>query len=287
MIEHTYTEPVSKLLTLGRPDLIEWGDYLQMGFTREHISELIRLLQDEKLRWMEKPNDLRKDEDFPEDGEIPEDDDMPEWYGQVHAWRALAQLKAEEAIPALIGILHEIDDRQDEWYGEESFEVFPMIGPAAVRQLAEYLADGKNGTYARIAAGQSLAKMAETHPETKEECIAAIVATLQNYTDNDEGLNGFMISELVNMNAAREHLGLIEETFKAKRVDTFIDGDFEDLQIKLRLIEKRAKPRDLPIKYVGDRIYVDANHPIIKKAVKKEKNKRKQEKKSRKKNRKR
>lgn len=275
MIEHTYTEPVSKLLTLGRPANGGWHNYLKMGFTSEHIPELIRLVEDKELRWMESPADL------------PEDGDITEWYGQIYAWRALAQLKAEEAIPALLSILQEIDIYQDDWYGEESFEVFPMIGPAAIRPLAEYLADTKNGTYARVAASESLEKMAEAHPETKAECVAALVSVLQNYRNNDETVNGFIISSLIEMDAGREHIELIEEVFKAKRVDTFIDGDFEDLQIKLRLIEKRAKPRELPIKYVGDRIYVDANHPIIKKAVKKEKNKRKQEKKSRKKNRKR
>jgi hypothetical protein len=78
MIEHTYTDPVSKLLTLGRPDNQGWHNYLKMGFARDDIPELIRLVEDKKLRWMEKPDD------------IPEDEDITEWYGQIHAWRALA-----------------------------------------------------------------------------------------------------------------------------------------------------------------------------------------------------
>jgi hypothetical protein len=275
MIKHIYTEPVSKLLTLEEPNIDSWADYLEMGFTREHIPELIRLLEDKELRWMERPEDF------------PDEDKLPEWYAQIHAWRALAQLKAEEAIPALLGTLHEIDDHQDEWYGEEAFEVFPMIGPAAVHLLAEYLADATHGMYARVAASTSLVKMAEAYPETKEECVAAIASVLRNYQDSDEGLNGFMISDLVEMNAAREHLGLIEEAFKADRVDEFMNGDFEDIQVRLGLIEKSTNPRSQPIAFKSDRIFVDNNHPIIKKAVKMEKNKRKQEKKSRKKNRKR
>ena len=91
-----------------------------MGFTREYISELIRLLEDKELRRMESPADLS------------EDGDLTEWYGQSYAWRALAQLKAKEAIPALLSILQEIDEYQDDWYGDESFEVFPMIGSAAI-----------------------------------------------------------------------------------------------------------------------------------------------------------
>lgn len=276
MIEHTYTEPVSKLLALGRPKGQEWPDYLQMGFTREHIPELIRLLEDKELRWLERPDDL------------PEDGDLTEWYGQIHAWRALAQLKAEEAIPALLNNLQEIDEFDDDWFGDDAMEVFPMIGPAAIRSLAEYLADIEQGTWARVAASASLEKMAEAHPETKEECVTAIVSALQKYKDNDESLNGSMISDLMEMNAAREHLGLIEEAFKAHCVDEFVNGDFEDIQIELGLIEKRSKPRPRSMWFdESNRVFTDSNMPNLKKSDKKEKNKRKQEKKSRKKNRKR
>lgn len=276
MIEHTYTEPVSKLLTVGESEIDSWADYLEMGFTREHIPELIRLLEDEELRWMENPDDDMED-------------DLPEWYAQIHAWRTLAQLKAEEAIPALLGILHEIDDYGDDWYGEESFEVFPMIGSAAIGPLAEYLADTKHGTWARVAASASLEKMAKEHPETKVECVAAIITALRSYKDNDESLNGSLISDLVQMGVAREHLDLIEEAFKSGKVDEAVDGDFEDLQIALGLKEKRSKPHSNPFFFKGDQVFVDKSHPIIQneiKKVKKEKSKRKQEKKSRKRNRK-
>lgn len=275
MIEHNYTEPVSKLLALGRPDNRGWQDYLKMGITREDIPELIRLVEDKELRWMESPADLA------------EDGDITEWYGQIYAWRALAQLKAEEAIPALLSILQEIDEYGDDWYGEESFEVFPMIGPAAIRPLAEYLADTKHGTWARVAASASLQKMVEAHPETKKECASAIVSALQGYKDNDESLNGSMISDLLQMNAAREHIGLIEDAFKSGNVDEAVDGDFEDIQVKLGLIEKRTSPRPRPLWFDDNQVFGSDNLPAIKKSVKREKNKRKQEKKSRKKNRKR
>jgi hypothetical protein len=247
-----------------------------MGITSADIPELIRLLEDKELRWMEKPDDLSEDED------------LTEWYGQIHAWRALAQLKAEEAIPALLKNLQEIDEFDDDWYGEDSFEVFPMIGSAAIHPLAEYLSNVENGTWARVAASASLEKM-EAHPETKAECVSAIVSALGKYKDNDEALNGSMISDLKQMDAAREHLDLIEQAFKSGNVDEFIDGDFEDLQIELGLKEKRSKPHSNPFFFKGDQMVVDKSHPLIQsetKKIKKDKNKRKQEKKSRKRNRK-
>lgn len=278
MIEHTYTEPVSKLLALGRPANRGWRDYLKMGITRADIPELIRLVEDKDLRWMETPDDL------------PKDGDLTEWYGQIHAWRALSQLKAEEAIPALLNILHEIDEYGDDWYGEDAFEVFSMIGPAAIRPLAEHLVNTEHGTWARVAASASLEKMAEVHPETKAACVSAIVSALGKYKENDEALNGSMISDLKKMGAAHEHLDLIEQAFKSGCVDEFIDGDFEDLQIELGLKEKRSKPHSNPVFFKGDQMVVDKSHPFIHneiKKIKKDKSKRKQEKKSRKRNRKR
>ena len=125
---------------------------------------------------------------------------------------------------------------------------------------------------------------------TDEECAAAVVAALLDYKDNDESLNGSMISDLVYMDAARDHLGLIEEAFKSGNVDESVDGDFEDIQIKLGLREKRSKPRLNPFFFKGDQIVMDKSHPLLQnemKKIKKDKNKRKQEKKSRKRNRKR
>ena len=73
------THPVSQLLTLGETPIHGSRNYLKMSFTREHIPDLIRLVEDEELRnlpWDEK-------------GNVP-----PQVYSQVHAWRALAQLGA-------------------------------------------------------------------------------------------------------------------------------------------------------------------------------------------------
>jgi hypothetical protein len=187
----------------------------------------------------------------------------------------------------LLSILYEIDEYGDDWYGEESFKIFPKIGPAAIRPLAEYLADTQHGTWARVAASESLQKMVEAHPETKEECSAAIVTALKNYKENDESLNGSMISDLVQMNTALDHIGLIEEAFKSGNVDESVDGDFEDIQVNLGLIEKRTKPRPRPMWFSESNcIFTDSNMPKVKALNKKEKYKHKQEKKSRKRNRK-
>ena len=74
-----YTHPASQLLTLGETPIHASRNYPKIGLTREHIPDLIRLVEDKELRnlpWDEK-------------GNVP-----PQVYAQVHAWRVLAQLGA-------------------------------------------------------------------------------------------------------------------------------------------------------------------------------------------------
>lgn len=96
---------------------------------------MIRLLEDRELSnlpWDEK-------------GKAP-----PQVYAQVHAWRALAQLGAVEAIPAFIGLLRYIDEDNDDYIGEEIPITLGKLGAPAVEPCREYLADQSHSTFARV-----------------------------------------------------------------------------------------------------------------------------------------
>ena len=81
-----YVDPVNKLLNFGSCETIkEWPDYLTIGLGHEHIPELIRMVTDREFLWADQNS-------------------LAVW-APVHAWRALAQLRAEEAINPLIGLL--------------------------------------------------------------------------------------------------------------------------------------------------------------------------------------
>jgi hypothetical protein len=81
-----YTYPVKKLLTYGScQEMTRWPDYLKLGLTHEHAPELIRMVTDREFLWADQNS-------------------LAVW-APVHAWRALAQLRAEEAINPLIGLL--------------------------------------------------------------------------------------------------------------------------------------------------------------------------------------
>jgi len=274
MASQTYSEPVNQLLQIGLPETDQWPDYLDFGLTSADIPELIRLVLDEELRWIEAPEGV---------------EELPEWYAQIHAWRALAQLKAEQAIPALVSILHQVDDFDDDWTGEELIDVFAMIGPAAIPSLADYLANPENKTYARGAAAGALPEIVEGHPEAREECVAALAKALELFEQNDETINAFIICELVDLRAV-EHVELMEKAFKADKVEEVVCGDFEDIQIDLGLLAERKTPPRYPsfkpdiIRRQEESLF--SPRAASTKKAKQEKAKRKQEKLSRKKNRK-
>ena len=269
------THPVSQLLTLGETPIHGSRNYLKMGFTREHIPELIRLVEDKELRnlpWDEK-------------GNVP-----PQVYGQVHAWRALAQLGADEAIPSFIALLHYIDEDDDDYIGEEIPIMLGKLGAPAIEPCREYLADQSHSTFARVAAGYALSEIGKQHPETRDACVQALISTLRDYQNDDETVNAFSLSYLAELKAV-EAAPLAEEIFKAGRAELEVAGDYEDYQIRVGLLQKRVTQSkfrsitDVEFSRVVEGISTEKKR--VRETEKKAKNKRKQEKKARKRHKKR
>lgn len=276
---NTYREPVSKIILIGRPDSDDnWRDYLNLGITDFDIPELIRLMQDDEMRFMEV--------------DINDDKDYSEWYAQIHTWRALAQLKSEAMIEPFLGILPQIDEKDDDWLASDVKIVFGMLGPIALELTSKYLADESKSMYARIETGYAIANIGQKYPEVRLQCIESICAVLEKYKTNDKEFNSFLIDNLLDLKVI-EKIDLVEQAFSSERVDISIVGDFEDVQVELGLLDKRTTPRPRPA--IFNQLWGDADFsesPFVptdnfKSKQKKEKSKRKQEKKSRKKNRKR
>jgi hypothetical protein len=224
MIATSYSPPVDKLLTLGdaRDSTAHWPDYLALGLGPEHIPDLIRMATDEELHWA--------------------DSESREVWAPIHAWRALGQLRAEAAVKPLTGLLHRIDDDDDDWVGEELPEVYGMIGPAAIPTLAAYLADTSHPLYARIAAAHSFAEIGVNHPDSRADCVAALTAQLERFAENDPTLNAFLVSYLMDLKAV-ESAPVMERAFAAGQVELPVAGDWEDVQIELGLRQKRETPK--------------------------------------------
>jgi hypothetical protein len=111
-----YIDPVARLLTIGEADLSGpglWPDYLNVyQLENEHIPDLIRMACDPAL--------------YDCDGTGLEN------WAPIHAWRALAQLRAAEAVSPLLEFTKR--DIDDDAIAQELPTVFGMIGPAAIHR---------------------------------------------------------------------------------------------------------------------------------------------------------
>jgi len=219
-----YSPPVDKLLTYGDArHFRQWPNYLELGLTREHIPELIRMATDKELNWA--------------------DSESLEVWAPLHAWRALGQLRAQEAIEPLMELFANSED--DDWVGTNLPDVYGMIGATAIPALARYQADSSHGLFPRIYAAQSLERIGNTHPEARAECVSRLTEQLSHFTENDPTFNAFLISHLVDLGAV-ESLSTIREAFEQEGVDLTIQGDLEDVEIALGLRERRSTPAAYP-----------------------------------------
>lgn len=220
-----YPLPVNKLLTYGDcRNFKQWPNYLALGFTPEHIPELIRMTLDADLRWA--------------------DSDSLEVWAPVHAWRALGQLRATEAIAPLLNLFHGSDE-DDEWASEELPVVYGMIGSEAIPALTAYLADSSHPLYPRVSAAASIGHIGEQHPAARLECIMALTRQLERFSENSAEMNAFLIGYLMDLKAV-ESIALIREAFAKECVDYTIEGDIEDVEIELGLRQARATPANYP-----------------------------------------
>jgi HEAT repeat protein len=208
-----YNPPVDKLLTYGDCRKINgWPNYLKLGLGRQHIPELIRMATDEVLH-----------KDDP--------DSLPVW-APVHAWRALAQLRAEEAVAPLVALLQRTDHGENGWLLEEVPIALGKIGPASIPVLAAYLADESNGSHSRGAAARGLQQVAKFYPESRETSLAILAEWLSKFEEQDLQFNAFLIDLLVQLGAA-DLAPLMERAYAAGRVDETVIGHWEDVRRRL------------------------------------------------------
>ncbi|MCB0190781.1 MAG: DUF1186 domain-containing protein [Anaerolineae bacterium] len=217
--KQTYPEPVAGLMTLGdvRKEP-EWCDYLSFGFTEQHVPDLCRMILDRDLFWADSESD--------------------EVWSAVHAWRTLAQLKADSAIPCLIELLGRVDEYDDDWTSEELPKVFGLIGPPALEPLRVFLADAGQGEWSRTGAGNALVNIGQRHPELRADCITILSRQLEQFVEQEESFNANLVSALLDLQGV-EAAPVIEQAFAANKVDLMMQGDWEDVQIELGLLNER------------------------------------------------
>jgi len=220
-----FSEPVLALISVGEKAArsSKWPDYMELGIASEHIPELIRILEKVEAFWPE------------------EETNAPEVYAPIHAWRALGQLKAEQAISFLIDLIIWNEEGDMDWIMEEVPDVIGMIGPVSIPVLEENLLNLLKLEWAPVTIAHCLKEVGQQHPQSRAACVKALEAGLERYATNDENVNGFLISYLADLKAV-ESVSLVEQAFQADMVDFSVQGDFEDFQIEVGLLEKRLTP---------------------------------------------
>jgi hypothetical protein len=212
-----YNQPVEQLLSYGDAFIKgEWPDYLALGLTAPDIPELIRMATDPMLL---------------ENEELQ--DDAP-----IHAWRALGQLRAQEAIEPLFALLKL---EENDWAFEELPKVYRLIGPTAIPTLKDFLKNPENG-WTRCSAGTALELIGKDFPEHRLACIGAIVEALQLHSENEPDFNAILIGDLVELKAV-EAAPLIQEAYEADHVDESYCGFWLDVGLELGVVTMTEEER--------------------------------------------
>ena len=189
----------------GRPNYVA-----EYSLTAAHVPALISLA----TQWVDEPSESSA------------------VYGQVHAWRALGQLRAVETIQPLLDVQDDLDERGDDWYLEEFSRVFGLIGPPAIGPLKAYLSDESHRELPRSSAASGLAEIARRYPETREQVVDILTAELSRHQQNLGEFNGLVLSSLLDLRAA-ESAAAIERAFAANVIDPTVVGDWEDVRREL------------------------------------------------------
>ena len=224
MSNQSYQPPVSQLLSYGNCNemsLDQWPNYVEeFGFEEKHISELISIATDKSFFGID-------------------EEDCLEIWAPVHAWRTLAQLKAEAAIEGLTP-LFTIDD---DWIREELPKVYALIGAAALPKLTAHLANTEYEEHIRAIAIDALEEMGKIYPDSRDQCVEILTKQLRKFTEQDRDFNGILVASLLGLNAV-ESATVIERAFAADRVEPFMAGDWLDVQVELGLKTKEEVPQE-------------------------------------------
>jgi hypothetical protein len=224
MNEHAYDDPVAQLLTLGDPrGEAGWPEYTALGLTDEDVPALIRMALDEDLNHRG-----------------PESDEV---WAPLHAWRALGQLRAMEAAEPLLALFDELDNGGDDWITLELPKVYSMLGPDTIPILREHLADTDRGPWSRAGAVDSLVHIAQQYPDVRDEVIAILSAQLEHFEEQHRRFNASIAAGLAYNLRAVEAAPVLERAYAADAVDLMMQGDWEDVQIHLGLLDERRTPQ--------------------------------------------
>jgi hypothetical protein len=228
-----FSPAVQRLFELPEPGWAEpparWRDYAEQdGVTSEDVADLIEVATDPLLLGAE----TDASDDVLDLAEL-------NWAAPVHAWRALARLRAEAAIEPLVRLVSEADDWDTDWIHQELPDVYAELGAPAVPVLLAHLDQAGHPDDAYLAWVEGLALLGNRWPDQREAVVAALTEQLAQFETNSPVHNAFFVFALVKLKATGV-APLMAEAFGAGRVDEAVAGNWDDAQILMGLKEPDA-----------------------------------------------
>jgi len=167
-------------------------DYLALGITTDHIPELARMSVDQDLMWADSESD--------------------EVWTNIHAWRALGQLRDPAGIPILIEVIRNSEEWDDDWSSTEPGAALALIGEASIEPLRPLLEDAKLNQWTRGGVVEAYEAIAKEHPNLRDRCVAILRQQLANFAPEHFSLNAFIISTLTKLS---KHLQPVLWTYRS------------------------------------------------------------------------
>jgi hypothetical protein len=208
LAHNRYNSPIKELLSIG--DIrgsSTWLDYSSYGITSKDIPELIKMATDEKLNFASSNSTYV--------------------WAPLHAWRALGQLRAIQAINPLISLFEKLEN--DDWARKDLPEVFGMLGKVAIPNLSRYLFDKSHSYMPKIICANCIKHVGMYDEKSKHLCIQVLSKALADYLDNHPSLNAFYIWYLKDL-GAKDKLPLIQKVYRKGKVDEQVIGSLEKVE---------------------------------------------------------
>jgi hypothetical protein len=201
-----YSPPIDQLLSLGDPleDTDLEARIAEMGFTQEHIPELVRMARDRELNT------------------APGDSDKV--WAPIHALTALSHLDIGEYAADLVPLF----DVDSEWFGEELPLVLKNARANALAPLQAYIQDTTRWIFGRAYAISAVEELAKAHPEVRDQAIQFLSDALTHAGESDPYINADLINALAQLHAV-EALPIVRQAFEQDAVDESIMGDWTEV----------------------------------------------------------
>ncbi len=226
-----YSDKVAKLLLIGDRGLIlveqEEINYIEkFGFCEDDVEQLLLLANDEDIYNFDYS-------DF-------NDDEGLEFYGVIHAWHVLSQLKVPEAKDIFIKFMEETDeDDIDEWILDSFFK---LIKPYR-KDMYQYFIDNTKSEDCNEWVRAEYISVLKDMVKTDELNISKFSELVEYILKNSK--NEIVISSIISMCVdlkLTQYMPLIKKCFDEDSVDIDYVGDYENIEIQMGLKEVREKP---------------------------------------------